>query len=68
MRTVSLTSQIHKNPREGSGAPMFTPALRSSASFSGVLTFGPKIPHYAEDGVRDKREIFESATISNGDH
>ena len=41
---------------------MLTPALRSSASFSGVLTFGPKIPHETEGDVR---EFFGNAAISN---
>lgn len=41
---------------------MLTPALRSSVSFSGVLTFGPDVPHYAGDECGQ----FGSATMSNG--
>ena len=72
MRTVPLKGQVHKiRTTEGlnskSDAPMLTPALRSSASFSGVLTFGPEAPHGAEDEARKKRERFRSTAISNGD-
>ena len=44
-----------------SDAPMLTPALRSSESFSGELTLGPKIPYHIGHNVKERHECSEMA-------
>ena len=68
MRTVVVDELATARDRYGvSDAPILTPALRSSASFSGVLTFGPKVPHHAKRKTTGETtvNVFGSVVISN---
>jgi len=56
-----IANESDHKPRRSiqvSNVPMLTPALRSSASFSGVLTFGPIAPHNAQDDTMNNHGSF----------